>query len=187
VTVELEIRRHDWQSLSSAYGNSSLLPDAVRALRTAESRADAEAALDRVEQVLPLGEGPAEVSAAAASVLVHSLWGCGEHSLDLVLGVLADLAAGFSEGDPLDHAQAVLRRDVLQEISRGFVSYVEIMESTNADNARTACIDLITACGGADPGLRERGIHFLEAVSKDERFVRHREVIDASIAELRAG
>ena len=185
--MELEIRRHDWPSPASPYGGLGLLPDAVRILRSAESRADAEFALRRLEQELPLGEGPTEVSAAVASVLVHCLWGCSAVAIDLVLGALADLAAGFSEGDPHDPAQASLRRDVLREICRGFVAYVETMETAGSDDIRTACIDLVAACGGADAGLRDRAIYFLDALLADERYTRHRDVIEASIDELRAG
>lgn len=161
-----------------------LLPDAVRALRAAESRAEAEFALRRLEQVLPLGAGPTAVSVAGASVLVHCLRNCSAFSLDLVLGALADLAAGFAAGDPADETQAALRREVLREISRGFVMYVEILESTDVTDARTACIDLVTACGGADLGLKERAVHVLESLSAVEGFARHREVIEASVAEL---
>ncbi|WP_372663230.1 hypothetical protein [Amycolatopsis kentuckyensis] len=184
--VEFEIGRHDWPSRASVYGNSAVFPDAVRALRSAESRADAELALRRLEEVLPLGEGPTEVSVAAASTLVHCLWGCSVFAADLVLGVLADLAAGFAGGDLRDPVQAALRQDVLREICRGFVAYVEMAESAGSADIRTACIDLITACGGADAGLRERAIHFLEAFLAEVSFASHREVIEASLDEVRA-
>lgn len=187
MTLELEIGRHDWSSLASAHGGAALLPDAVRTLRSAKSRADAEFALRRLEQVLPLGEGPAEASVAAASVLVHCLWRCSAHAVDLVLGALADLAAGFAEGDSLDPVQAALRRDVMREICAGFVAYVELVESAGSDDIRSACIDLITACGGADAGLRDRAGYFLGALLTDDDFARHRDVIEASIDELRAG
>ncbi len=184
--VDFEIGRHDWPSQASAHGNSAVLPDAVRALRSAENRADAEFALRRLEDVLPLGEGPTEVSVAAASVLVHCLWGCSAIATDLVLGALADLAAGFAEGDPLDPVQAARRRDVMREICRGFVAYVEMAESARSADIRTACVDLITACGGADAGLRERAIYFLEAFLAEVSFAPHREVIEASLEEVRA-
>jgi hypothetical protein len=50
MTVELESGRHN--------GGRCRWPDALRALCVARSRADVEATLDRVEQVLPLGWGP---------------------------------------------------------------------------------------------------------------------------------
>ncbi|MFJ7212241.1 hypothetical protein [Amycolatopsis sp. NPDC098790] len=181
--MELELQRHDWPSLSSSYGNSSLVPDAIRDLRSAGSRSDAEHALRRLEQVLP---GLAEVTVAAASVLVHALWGCSPFSIDLVLGVLADLAAGVYEDQPPNEREVVLRREVLREIGRGFAAYVEIVESTDVDDSRTACIDLVAACGEADPGLRERACHVLGALLEMERFARYRELIEASIEELRA-
>lgn len=181
--MELEIRRHDWPSLASAYGNSSLLPEVIRDLRSAESRADAEFAVRRLEQVLT---EPAEVTVAAASLLVHALWDCGSSSIDLVLGVLADLAAGSFCGDPPDDGEVAVHQDVLREICRGFTAYVEIMEVTEVTDCRTACIDLVTACGGADPGLRERAGYFLGALLDVEGFAGHRAVIEASIAELGA-
>ncbi|WP_370968747.1 hypothetical protein [Amycolatopsis sp. cg9] len=177
--MELEIRRHDWAALSSAYGNSPLLPEVVRDLRSAASRADAEFALRRLEQVLPELD---EVSIAAASVLVHALWGCGPFSLDLVLGALAELAAGCLRGE----APAAIGQAVLQEVCHGFAAYVEIAESTGVDDCRTACIDLIAACGGAEPVLRARAAHFLGALLELDGFVRYQELIEASIAELRA-
>jgi hypothetical protein len=184
--VELEIRRHDWPSLVSAYGNSSVLPEAVRDLRLAETRADAELAVRRLEQVLPLEEGPVEVAVAAASLLVHALWRCSTLSLDLVLGVLADLSAGFAEGDLLDQAQSAIRREILREVSRGFPMYVEIMEYADSNDSRTACIDLITVSGMADTSLGARAIYFLQAVLEIPEFLSYHEVVAASIADLRA-
>jgi hypothetical protein len=184
--MEFELARYDWSTLGSPYLDAGTLPGAIRDLCAASDREVAELAVRRINRVLPTHEKLSQASVATASALVHGLWRCDEAIVDLVLGLLSDIAAGFEEDRPVGGGYSELHLQCLREISMGFSVYVEILESSSNMNARTACIDLITACGLAIAGLTERAIFFLECASGLPDLRQCDAVIKDSLADLRA-
>lgn len=181
-----ELERVQWTALDSPYADAAVLPGAILDLCTTSDRETAELAAARILRVLPLQEALSPASVAAASALVHGLWGCDEEVIDLVLGVLADMAAGYEEDEPNGGDYTPLHRQCLSEIREGFFAFVEILESSSNLDARTACIDLITACGLADPRLTERAAFYLRSAAVLPGLQECTAVISDSIEELRA-
>ncbi|GLW22862.1 hypothetical protein [Microbispora triticiradicis] len=163
--MEFELARHDWPTLGSPYSDAVTLPEAIRELCTSSERGAAELAVRRINRVLPTGEKLSEASVATASALVHGLWRCDETVIDLALGLLCDIAAGFEEDESEGGRYSAVHLQCLNEVSLGFSMYAEILETGSNMDARTACIDLITACGLFDRGMTERAVFFLESVS----------------------
>lgn len=180
--VKRELERHDWPALPGAVDGVRGLPRALQDLCAATDREAALKAARRVEYALPgLGQ-LSEASSAVASSLVHGLRNCSEHALDLVLGILSDIAFGF-EPEEAVYGSASLD-DCRYEIRFGFPVYIEVLESRAPVDVRTACIDLILMCGTYDPRLRERAVYFLETALQEPALEGHRGAIESSIAEL---
>ena len=184
--MELELARHQWPSLASPYSDGALLPDAIRQLCTATDRSTAELAASRISRVLPTHESLSPASVAAASALVHGLWACNGVVVDLVLGLLADFAAGYEEEKLGEEVYSLIHFECLQEISQGFVGYVEILEGSSSLDAKTACIDLITACGLSVRRLTRRAIFFLESSLRLPDLRDCVTVIENSLSDLHA-
>ncbi|MFI7333615.1 MULTISPECIES: hypothetical protein [Micromonospora] len=183
--MELELKRHRWSSLDSPYDDSGVLPDAIRQLCAASDRQAAELAVTRISRVLPTHEVLSQASVATASALVSGLWRCDDTVVDLVLGLLADMAAGFEEEESGDGEYSAVHLECLKEISLGFIAYVEILETSSNVDARTACIDLITACGLATEWLTRRAAFFLESASRLPDMRDFADVIENSLSDLR--
>lgn len=183
--MEFELTRHRWSGLDSPYADSGVLPDAIRQLCAASDRQTAESAVSRIIRVLPTHEVLSQASVATASALVSGLWRCDDAVVDLVLGLLADMAAGFEEDEAegVEYSAALL--ECLKEISLGFVAYVEILETSSNVDARTACIDLIAACGLATEWLTSRAVFFLESASQLPDMRDFTTVIENSLTDLR--
>jgi hypothetical protein len=183
--MEFELTRHRWPTLSSPYSDAATLPGAIRELCTASVREAGELAVRRINRVLPTHEKLSEASVATASALLHGLCRCDETVIDLVLGLLSDIAAGFEEEASEGTRYSAIHLQCLQEISLGFIAYVEILETCSNMDARTACIDLITACGLADERLTERAVFFLESAASLPDLQGCDAVIRDSLADLR--
>jgi hypothetical protein len=183
--MELELARHQWSGLDSPYADAAALPDAIRQLCAASDRQTAELAVSRISRLLPVREVLSQSSVATASALVHGLWRCDDAVVDLVLGLLADIAAGFEEGESEDAEYSAIHSECLQEISLGFVSYVELLETGSNLDARTACVDLITASGLAVAWLTRRAAFFLEHASRLPGMQNCATVIENSLSDLR--
>lgn len=182
--MELELGRHAWSSLQGTGGDAASLPRAIADLVQARDRVSAESAFQRIERVVFANGILSEVSPALASALVHGLWYRNVNSEDLILGLLADIAGGFvDESDPDVHG-VVSVAECLREVCRAYSAYVEILETGNNANSRTACIDLILMCGLADDHLRSRSIFFLSEAVKRSDLQGYRAVIESSLNEL---
>ncbi|SDG99224.1 hypothetical protein SAMN05216553_114112 [Lentzea fradiae] len=163
-----------------------MMPRLVLDLVRAKDRAQAEEACTRINSLVFWNGLLSQVSPALASALVHGLWHRGEHSEDLILGLLADIAGGFVDERDSTAFGEVSVEDCLREVCRGYPAYVEILETgVNADS-RTACIDLIVQCGLADSGLRDRSIFFLVEAVRRADLAQYRSVIEDSLNEPRA-
>jgi hypothetical protein len=183
--MEFELARRNWPTLSSPYSDAATLPGAIRDLCTASDREAAALAVHRINRVLPTHEKLSQASVATASALVHGLWYCDETVIDIALGLLSDIASGFEEDESGDGDCSANHLQCLQEISLGFSAYVEILETSSNMDARTACIDLITACGLAVAHLTERAIFFLESASRLPDLQGCDAVIRDSLSDLR--
>ncbi|WP_143254205.1 hypothetical protein [Amycolatopsis keratiniphila] len=182
--MKLALGYYEWTAIRGLYVNGSALPGAIEDLYSATVRSDAELAVRRIEEVCPLDSELSEASVALASCLVNAIWGRPECSLDLIVGILSDIAAGLGEdcdGDDLSEIHA----RCLREICRGFPMYVELLESHYVPDVRTACVDLISACGLFDKSLTGRAIWFLEASKKLKGMEGFHSLIDSSIDDLR--
>ncbi|GIH73501.1 hypothetical protein [Sphaerimonospora thailandensis] len=185
--MELELKRHEWRSLQGVSGDAGALESALRALAQAGDRDEAVQAARRVERVIFAQGLLCEASAAAASTLVHCLWRRSEHAEDLILGMLSDISvAVVDEEDPTVYGPTS-QEQCLSEIRLGFPMYVEILEAGKSIHSRTACIDLILACGLSDERLRGRSVYFLGKALQLDGLEGHRDVIHASIRELSEG
>lgn len=183
--VELELGRHAWTSLQGAHGEAGPLENALRELAEVGSREAAESAANRIERVVFAQGLLCEASGALAAGLVHCLWHRSEWSEDLILGLLSDISAGtVDESDP-EVFGPVSRELCMAEICLGFPAYVEILETGSNTDSRAACIDLILMCGLSNPALRGRSIFFLENALRLDALTGHRDVLTASIDELR--
>jgi hypothetical protein len=182
--LELELARHEWQLLQGVAGDARSLEPALRDLGRADDRATAVEAARRVERVVFAQGLLCEASAAAASALVHCLRRRREHTEDLILCILSDLsAAAPDEHDPEVYGR-ITTEQCLDEIRLGFPAYVEILETGNNIDSRTASIDLILACGISDAKLKERCLYFLRKAQYLEGLEMYGAVIQASIDDL---
>ncbi len=175
---------YDWANVRGSYSNGSVLPGAIEDLCSATVRENAELAVRRIEQVCPADSELSDASVALASCLVHATWSRSEISLDLILGLLDDMATGQGEVRGDDEYLDV-RAKFLREVCRGFPIYVELLETHPDHDVRTACIDLISICGLFDKSLTERAAWVLGAAKKLERMEEFHSLIDASIDDLR--
>ncbi|MFB7516553.1 hypothetical protein [Streptomyces sp. NPDC056144] len=142
-------------------------------------------AAHRVQRVVFAQGILCEASAALASSLVHCLWRSSKYAEDLILGILSDISAAVvSEGDPGVYGP-VSEEECMKEICLGYPAYVEILESGETTDSRTACIDLILMCGLFSGDLRSRSIYFLESVQGLPALEGCQTLIAASIDELR--
>lgn len=183
--MEWELARHDWASLPSPFGDATALPDAIRELCRATDRAEAERAVRRIAFVLPLQQPLSEASVATAAVLVRGLLQVSETVVDLVLQVLADLAAGFGEATPHE-GRSVLHRQCLAEIVLGFPSYAMRLEAGPGPEARAAAVDLVAACGLAEPRLATRADDLLRRAAEQPELEPLRDLIGDCREELAA-
>lgn len=183
--MEFELKRHAWSELQGTAGEVGMLSSAIPELVSAQSRQQAERAHSQIERFVFSNGLLSQASPALASALVHGLWHRSEHSEDLVLGLLADIAGGFiDERDPTAYGEVSVE-ECLREVCRAYPVYVEVLETGVNPDSRTACIDLILQCGLADRYLRGRSIFFLSEASKSEHLAMHRTVIENSLSDLR--
>jgi hypothetical protein len=183
--VELELRRHAWDSLQGAYGEARGLELAIRELGQAVDRDMAALAAERIEAVTFIDGLLSEAAVPVASCLVHCLWHCPRQSEDLILGILSDISGAVVGEDEPGLYGKVSVAEALHEVALGFSAYVEILETGEDINSRSACIDLILMCGLSNPRLRQRSIFFLQNALELNGLDERREVIHASIEELR--
>jgi hypothetical protein len=99
--MELELARHPWRDLRTPHGRATSLAPAIRALSSATSDAEADAAVEVIDQIMFANGLLCEASPALAECLVHALTGCSDIARTAILGILADISDGaVDEIDP---------------------------------------------------------------------------------------
>jgi hypothetical protein len=177
--MEVELARHDWDSLRTFAGNGSGLPNAIRALVRAQSRDEAEHAYRRLDNVI---QGRlSQSSSAVASCLVHGLFVATDVGRDFILDLLAEISGGYDDHVDEELVGPVSRQDCMREIARGFPLYCEVLEA----GGNPSSIDLILMCGHADPQLRGRAAYVLGAALTNRAVAKYHQLIATSLAELK--
>jgi hypothetical protein len=181
--MEIELKRHQWSALRS-FSDSSEIPDALRALYAAHDEGSARQAYWRIDSVTISDGCLTQSTPAVSSVIVQSLPFLSESSLIYALELLSQISGGYVHEPSEQGLGPVALEDCIKEISLAFPFYCELVERSTNDQIRSACVDLIAACGSVDEGLIDRS-RFVLRKALDLPATEHlRKLIVNSLREL---
>ena len=181
--MELELRRHDWARLRS-FSDTTLLPEAIRALAAATDKDTATAAYWRIDNVALQDGCLTESAVAVASSIVQTLTKLSAPALRDALELLVQISGGYVH-EPGEHGLGpVTLEECVREVSLAFPFYVELLETSADPLVHSACICLITACGEQVDYLKARSIYILSHALQLPNMAPFQDLIRTSLREL---
>jgi len=179
--MEIEISRHDWRALRTFEGDGSHLPGALRRLAAARTTAEAGAAYWEIDNVVVIQGRLSQSASAVVCCLMSALATAAPPARDEIVSLIALIANGYDEHVDIDAVGPVRLAEIRQEVTRGFVFFAELLETTG----HAACIELVAVCGLTDPLLRERAGYVLEAAARLPKPARFSQVLANALAMVR--
>jgi len=183
--VDDEIARFDWSRIPTYMGYAEMMPDAVRALVTAQNRTEADRLGASMADELLSVAGPCEACSPVAAVLVAALAEMTPVGRSVALGLLLSIAASKITGPAHEQIGAVDVDEIRQVVAAGFHQYITVLQAeSSSQNDLYHGIQLVRIVASDDPSRAAAAINVLEAIRTTRRARGQAFLIDETLGRL---